>query len=329
VDAVVEGTVLRSGNQVRITAQLVQAAEDRHLWAESYERDLRDVLALQGEVARDIAGHIEIKLTRQEQARLASPHRVNPEAYEAYLKGRHSMENWTANGMKLANRYFEQAVEKDPNYAQAYSGLADSCALLVYYGYMPPKSAYPKCRAAAVKSVAIDDSLAEAHTSLAAFKEYFDLDWPGAKSEFQRAIRLNPSYALAHDWYSDYLMNVGQAKEAAAEATIYKELDPLSPGSYAWMGQIFYFTRDYDRAIEQFQRALDLDPNHVEAHCRLGDAYTQKGVYKQARAELATALSLSGRNARFLAALGRSYAMSGKRSEAVRVLTELIDNYII
>jgi tetratricopeptide (TPR) repeat protein len=174
-----------------------------------------------------------------------------------------------------------------------------------------------------VKSVAIDDTLAEGHTSLAAFKEYFDLDWPGAKSEFQRAIQLNPNYALAHDWYSDYLMNVGQAKEAAAEATIYKELDPLSPGSYAWMGQIFYFTRDYDRAIEQFQRALDLDPNFAEAHCRLGDAYTQKGLYKQARAELEAALALSGRSPRFLAALGRSHAISGKRSEAARVLNEL------
>jgi TolB-like protein/DNA-binding winged helix-turn-helix (wHTH) protein/Flp pilus assembly protein TadD len=230
VDAVVEGTVLRSGERVRITAQLIQAPADKHLWAESYEGDLHDTLALQKEVASAIAGQIRIELTPKEQAGLKNAKVVNPEAYEAYLKGRYFWNRRTADGLKRAVDYFDQAIQKDPNYAQAYAGLADSYDLLGdwEYGVLAPNEAYPKAKAAAVKALELDNTLGEAHASLAFSLDVFDWDWGSAEREFRRAIALNPGYATAHHWYAWHLSEMGRNSEAIAEMRKAENLDPLS-----------------------------------------------------------------------------------------------------
>src|SRR5579863_9905882 len=229
VDAVVEGTVVRSGEQVRITAQLIQAPADKHLWAESYEGNLRDTLALQSKVAGAIAEQIRIKLNPQEQAALTHAKMVNPEAYESYLKGRYFWNKRTAEGLKAALAYFNQAIEEDPTYAQAYSGLADTYVLLGdwEYGVLAPKEAYPKARAAAIRALELDNTLSDAHTSLASMG-MFDWDWQSAGAEYRRAIELNPGYATAHQWYSWHLNLLGRKSEAIAEMRKAVSLDPLS-----------------------------------------------------------------------------------------------------
>src|SRR5262249_47725949 len=228
VDAVVEGTVLRSGDQVRITAQLIQAADDKHLWAQSYQGDLRDTLALQNQVARAIAEQIRISLNPQEQAALARNKVVNPEAYVSYLKGRYFWNKRTADSLKAAEAYFEQALDEDPNYAQAYSGLADTYALLGdwQYAVMPAREALPKAKAAALKALQLDGDLGEAHNSLAFCLDGFDWDFASAEKEYKRAIELNSGYATAHHWYAWHLSLVGRNTEAIAEMKKAQNLDP-------------------------------------------------------------------------------------------------------
>src|ERR1700735_5024966 len=230
VDAVVEGTVLRSGDQVRITAQLIQATADRHLWAQSYEGELRDTLALQNRVASAIADQIRINLTPQEQAALKSAKAVNPEAYQSYLKGRYFWNKRTADGLKAALAYFNQAIEEDPKYAKAYSGLADTYALLGDWQYrvMTPKEAFPKAKAAAIKALELDSQLGEAHNSLAFVLDGFDWDLNSGGNEFRRAIELAPGYATAHHWYAWHLSLLGRYDEAIAEMRKAENLDPLS-----------------------------------------------------------------------------------------------------
>jgi TolB-like protein/DNA-binding winged helix-turn-helix (wHTH) protein len=230
VDAVVEGTVLRSGDQVRITAQLIEASTDKHLWSQSYAGELRDTLSLQNRVAGAIADQIRINLTPQEQATLKNVKVVNPEAYESYLKGRYFWNKRTADGLKAALAYFKQAIEEDPKYAQAYSGLADTYALLGdwEYGVLAPNEAYPKAKAAAIKALELDNTLSEAHTSLAFSLDVFDWDWESAEREFRRAIELNPGYATAHHWYAWHLSEMGRNSEAVAEMRKAENLDPLS-----------------------------------------------------------------------------------------------------
>ena len=323
VDAVVEGTVLRSGDRVRINAQLIVVSPEKHLWAEEYERDLRDVLALQGEVAGAIANRVQVELTPQERTRLSSARPVKPEAYEAYLKGRHYFEIGTADSLSLALPDFQQAVEKDPGYAPAYCGLADSYALLSFFGYMSLESAYPKWKASAMKALEIDDMLAEAHHELAELRTYHDFDWPGAKVEYERAIELNPGFADAHIGYSDYLVAMGQSDEAIKEAKRASELDPLSPPVHTLFGNALYFAGAYDQALERLRKALDLDPKFAEAHALSGEAYAQKGMFHAAEAEFQRGLAVSGENPRYLAFLAHGYAMTGKRAEAHRALSEL------
>src|ERR1700677_4555417 len=231
VDAVVEGTVLRSGDQVRITAQLIEASTDKHLWSHSYEGELRDTLALQDRVARAIAEEIQINLTPREQAALKSVRAVNPVAYESYLKGRYFWSKRTADGLKVALAYFNQAIEQDPNYARSYSGLADTYALLGdwQYAVMTPKEAYPKAKTAALKALELDSSLGEVHNSLAFVLDGYDWDLDAGGKEFRRAIELSPGYATAHHWYAWHLALLGRGKEAIAEMEKAKDLDPISP----------------------------------------------------------------------------------------------------
>jgi TolB-like protein/DNA-binding winged helix-turn-helix (wHTH) protein/Tfp pilus assembly protein PilF len=323
VDAIVEGAVLRADERVRISAQLIQAVPEQHLWAESYERDLSRVLALQGEVARAIASKIKVTLTPQEEARLAGARPVNPEAYEAYLKGRYFWNKRTEEGFKKGIEYFQQAIEKDPGYALAYAGVADSYLVLADWAYLAPDEAYPTARVAATQALETDDSLAEAHTSLAYIRYVRDWDWSGAERQFKRAIELNPNYANAHQWYAEYLSAVGRHDKAIAEIKRAQELDPLSLIINAVGGWVFFKARQYDQAIEQCRKTLDMDPDFIPAHYYLGLAYVQKEMYGEAISHYQQAVTLSGTSTAIVGALGHAYAVSGKSGEALKVIDEL------
>jgi TolB-like protein/DNA-binding winged helix-turn-helix (wHTH) protein/Flp pilus assembly protein TadD len=325
VDAVVEGTVLRSGDQVRITAQLIEAATDKHLWSQSYEGQLRDTLALQNQVARAIADQIRINLNSQEQAALKSVRVVNPEAYESYLKGRYFWNKRTADGLKVALAYFNQAIEQDPKYAQSYSGLADTYALLGdwQYAVMTPKEALPKAKAAATKALELDSTLGEAHNSLAFCLDGFDWDFPSAGKEFQRALELNPGYATARHWYAWHLSLMGRYDEAIAEMRKAENLDPLSLIINADLAEILLLAHSYDESIRQSRKTIEMDPNFALAHNQLGQAYLQKHMNDEAVAELQEAVQLSADSPTCLANLARAYAASGKKSEAAKLLTDL------
>ena len=325
VDAVVEGTVLRAGDQVRITAQLIDASTDKHIWSHSYEGDLRDTLALQDQVARAIAEQIQINLTPREQAALKSVRVVNPESYESYLKGRYFWNKRTADGLRVALAYFNQATEEDPNYAQAYSGLADTYALLGdwQYAVMTPREAFPKAKTAALKAVELDSSLGEAHNSLAFVLEGFDWDLDSGGKEFRRAIELNPGYATAHHWYAGHLALLGQYDEAIAEMKKAQSLDPLSLIINADLAELLVLAHSYDEAIAQSRKTIEMDPNFAMAHNQLAQAYLQKHMYDQAVAELQNAVQLSGGSPTCIANLARAYSLSGKRSEAMKLLNDL------
>src|SRR5580698_1655472 len=325
VDAVLEGAVLRSGNQVRITAQLIRAATDKHLWAKSYEGDLKDTLMLQKQVARSIAGEIRIELTPREQAALQHLQQVNPEAHEDYLKGRYFWNKRTPDGLKDAINYFIQAIEKDPNYAPAYAGLADSYALAGdwQYGIVPPNEAYPKAKAAATKAIALDSALGEAHISLAWCLDGFDWDWESAGREFTRGIELSPSYATGHHWYGWHLAVLGRHGEAVAELEKAESLDPLSLIIGADLAEELLIAHRYDESVKQSRKTMHMDPFFALTHYVLGEAFVQRHKYNEGIAELQKAIELSQRSTAFNANLAYAYALSGRRNEAVKILNDL------
>jgi len=325
VDAVVEGTVLRSGNRVRITAQLIQADGDKHLWARSYEGELRDTFALQNEVASAIAGQIRAKLNRTEDAGLKNAKAVNPEAYEAYLKGRYFWNKRTGDGLKKAVDYFNGALEKDPAYAPAYAGLADSYALMGdwEYGVLAPQEAFPKAKAAATRALELDDTLGEAHTSLAFCLDVFDWAWDSAEREFKRAIQLSPDYATAHDWYAWHLITLGRKTEAIAEMKKAESLDPLSLIVSADMADILLIARLFDESTQQSRRTIEMAPEFAVAHYQLAQALAQQHRFSEAIAELQKAIAFSGGNKTFKSTLAYTYAMSGKRNDAANILRDL------
>jgi len=325
VDGVVEGTVLRSGNQVRITAQLLKASDDKHLWSRSYEGDFRDALALQNQVARSIAEEIRINVSPREQTELKSVKVVNPQAYESYLKGRFFWNKRTADGLKVAAAYFNQAVEEDPKYPQAYSGLADTYALLGdwQYAVMTPKEALPKAKAAAIKALELDNNLGEAHNSLAFCLDGFDWDFAAAEKEFRRAIELNPSYATAHHWYAWHLSLLGRNSEAISEMKKAKDLDPLSLIINADLAELYLIAHSYDESIQQSRRTIEMDANFALAHNQLAQAYLQKQMFGEAVGELQRAIKISGGSPTFTANLARTYAAMGRRNEAIELLDDL------
>jgi TolB-like protein/DNA-binding winged helix-turn-helix (wHTH) protein/Flp pilus assembly protein TadD len=325
VDAVVEGTVLRSGDRVRITAQLIRAAAETHLWSQSYEGELRDTLALQSQVANAIADQVRITLKPQERTALNNVRRVTPEAYESYLKGRYFWNKRTAAGLKVALAYFDQAIDEDPQYAPAYSGLADTYALLAdwEYGVMTPKEALPQAKAAATKALELDGTLGEAHTSLAFCLDVFDWDFDSAGKEFRRAIELSPSYATAHQWYAAHLILSGRNDEAIAEMRKAENLDPLSLIISADLADFLVIAHSYDESIQVSRKAIEMDPEFALAHNQLGQAYLEKHMAGEAIAELRTGVQLSGDSPTIVANLARAYVASDKRSEALKLLSEL------
>ena len=323
VDAIVEGSVERVGDRVRISAQLIHAPTDRHVWSRSYEREMQNVLAMQGEVAQAIVAEIRTNVSPRKQAPQASARDIDPQAYELYLKGRYFWNKRTDEGLRKALEYFQRAVSKDPRDPRGHAGIADSYLMLAEYGTFPARDAVPKAKAAALKALELDDSLAEAHASLAALKEDYDWDWPGAEKEFKRALELNPSYATSHQWYAEFLAEMGRFNEAVDEITRARELDPLSLIVNTVVGEIFYESRQNDQAIQQLRRTLELDPNFAEAHRLLGETYLQLSKHDEAVAELQTALALSGGSVQNEAFLGQAYGLAGRKSEARAVLNRL------
>jgi len=325
VDAVVEGTVLRSGNRVRITAQLIEASTDKHLWSQSYDGELRETLTLQNNVAKAIADQIRINLNPTEQAALKKVADVDPEAYESYLKGRYFWNKRTADGLSKAIDYFSEAIKRKPDYAQAYAGLADSYALAGdwKYGLLSPREAYPKAKAAAAKALALDDTLGEAHISLAFCLENFDWDWESAGREFTRGIELSPRYAIGHEWYGWHLAALGRHGEAIAEVEKAESLDPLSPSIGADLAEEFLVAHRFDEAIRQIRKTIILEPFFGPGHYVLGQALIQKHDYNEAISELQKAIELSPGSTAFTANLAYAYAVSGMRDEAAKKLNNM------
>ena len=325
VDAVVEGSVLQSGGKVRITVQLFEAKTERSLWAHSYEQDLGDVLTLQSEVASAIVNEIQVKLTPGEKVRLATARTVDPEAYRAYLYGRHYWNQRSPEDIQRGIEYFQRAIAKDPTYAPPHTGLADAYALLGSIGIdvLPPREAMPKAKAAALEAVKLDETLAEGHTSLAYARQSYDWDLDAAEREFKRAIELNPGYATAHHWYAHFFLAKGQPEQALAEIRRAQTLDPLSLIINIGVGWCYYHAHRYDEAIQQYKATLELNPNLSLTHVTLAMAYEGKQLYSDAIAEYNKGLALPGSRAFALAGLGRAYVLSGKHREAQQVLNEL------
>jgi TolB-like protein/DNA-binding winged helix-turn-helix (wHTH) protein/Flp pilus assembly protein TadD len=325
VEAVVEGSVLRSGERVRITAQLIRVPADEHMWGQSYEGDLRDTLALQSKVAQDIAEQIRATLNGQEQAALQKSKAVSPVAYEAYLKGRYFLNKRTRDGLSKAIEYFGSAIERDPTYAEAYSGLADAYALSGdwKYGLLSPQDAFPKARAAATKALALDESLGEAHASLAFALDLYGWDWEAAETEYKRAIKLKPGYATAHQWYSWHLIMMGRNSEGMSEIRKAESLDPLSLIISADIADALCVAHLYDEAVQQSKKTLEMDPHFAVGHYELGQAYVQKHMYDEAIAEFQRAIELSGHSGAFDSSLAHVFAVSGRKEEAIKIVQEL------
>jgi len=320
VDGVIEGSVLRSGGTVRITTQLVEAKSDKQLWARSYTRELRDVVQLQSELAHDIAEEIRITVTPQEQQRLAATRTVDPQAYEAYLKGRFHWNKETPESLREARKYFEQAISVDPKYAPAYAGLAD-----FYWATdeLKPQEAMRLAKQNALKALDLDNELAEGHKTLAMVKFYADWDWAGAETEFRRALELNPNYSEGHRLYSVYLSELGRGQEALKEVQTAQRLDPLSLTAAVTVGWAYYYARQYDRAVELCRYVIDLDPNFFQGHDCLGSAYLAERNFTDAIGECQRSVSGSGHAPIREASLGRAYALAGKSAEARQILGEL------
>jgi len=324
VDTIVEGSLVQERHQIRVHAQLIRAATDEHIWAGEYQREYQGILEVQEEVARNIVEQIELNLTPEERARLASRPPVDPQAYENYLKGRYYFSQRTKDALQKSIASFQQAITSDPAYAPAYSGLAEAYAMLGFRGGLPSNNALSGAKKAALKAIELDDSLAEPHASLAFIWETYDWDWPGAERQYKKALELNPGYAQAHNWYAGYLTYTGRLNEGITEAMRARELDPLSlPLNNALAGRLLAGGR-YDEALRQVQQTLELDDHFAPAHQTLGWVYLHSGKQSEAIREFQDALELSGAaDMDIQLDLGFAYAVSGRREEARRILVKL------
>ena len=323
VEGIVEGTVMRFGDRVRISAQLIHAPTDTHLWAESYERDLRDVLQLQAEVAQAIAREVQVKLTPQEQAQLAQVRSVEPDAYEAYLKGRYHWNKRSGDALTKGAECFQQAIEKDPSYAAAYAGLADCASSAGWFGYLSPDEGCGMGKRLALKALEMDPNLAEAHTSLAQATVHYDYDFAAAEREFTRSIEFNPRYATAHSYFSMLLAATGRFEEGVSESKQAIHLDPPSLLINAVLGWVHWCAHQYDQVLDQAKKTLELDPNFLPALYLLGAASTFKGMHEPAIAAFQKAVDLSSGGATYVAGLGWAYAHAGERGDARIILERL------
>jgi TolB-like protein/tetratricopeptide (TPR) repeat protein len=320
---ILEGSVQRAGDQVRVNVQLINAVTDAHLWAETYDRKLTDIFAVESEIAKTVADTLQAKLTGSEQHALAARPTENTQAHQLYLKGRFFWNKRTGNDLKKSIDYFEQAIAADPNYALAYAGVADAYVLLPGYSGGNPRDCYPKAIAAAKKALELDDTLAEARTSLALAIWYYDFDFSQANREFQRAIELNPNYAIAHQQYGNNTLSaIGRFNDAIAEGKRAVELDPLSLVINADLGVDYYYARRYDEAIAQLRKLLEMDPGYYFAYVTLGEALEMKGARDAAIAEYQKARALND-DPLVLALLAHAYGLSGNKMEAEKILDQL------
>ena len=324
VDGIVEGTVLRSGNRVRISAQLVDAHTDTHLWAENYERDLHDVLTLQSEVAQAIAREVQVKLTPHDQAHFAQVRRVDPDAYEAYLKGRHYWNKRSRDGFGKAVEYFQQAIAKDSAYAAAYTGLADALSIMGLWGLVAPEEGYGRAKRLALQALELDGGLAEAHTSLAWAMSHYDYDFLAAERGFERSLELNPRYATGHLWFGMTLAVMGRYEEAYSELQRAIRLDPDWSNTHFGLAFVYWSGRRYHQAIERCKKALELDSNSVQALFMLGISCAANSLYQPAITALLKAVELSNNAPVPIASLAAAYALAGNTDEARKLLHELL-----
>ena len=325
VETLVEGSVRRLGGTLRITAKLVDARNEESLWSQQYDRSIDDIFAIQTDIAHQTAEALNLEILMRDRQGIERRSTRSIDAYQSYLKGRYFWNQRNKEALDKAVGYFRQSLEKDPGYPLSYAGLADTYAVLALLEFVAPRDAYPEARKMVEKALAIDDGLAEAHTSLALIRFQYDWDWIGSEKEFKRAIELNSNYAPAHHFYADLLKAQGRFDEAMHQIGLAQELDPLSLAISTGVGHVLYLSRRYDDSIRQYARTVELDPNFMQTHLWFGRPYLQKGMYSEAIAELQKAVSLSGESTVALAMLGHALASAGKKDEADRVMQKLVE----
>ncbi len=323
VATVLEGSVRKANDKIRISVQLVEAANEEPRWSQTYDRDLRDVFAIQSDIAKSIAQALREHVLDEAPAPSAATTTRSTKSYVNYLRGRQLWNKRTEPDLKQAIGFFEASLKSDHNYARAYTGIADAYAALALLEFMPPNEAFPKAREAVSQALALDAGLVDAHTSLGLIKFQYDWDWVGAEQELRKAIDINPNYALAHHYFADYLKAMGRFDEAIEQIEKAQELDPLSLAINTGVGHVLYLSRQYDRAIEQYRRAVDLDPSFMATHLWFGRPYLEKGMFDEAIAELETAVALSGESTLALAMLGHGLASAGRTEQALQILERL------
>jgi DNA-binding winged helix-turn-helix (wHTH) protein/tetratricopeptide (TPR) repeat protein len=323
VESILEGSIRLAGDRIRVTVQLISVLDGSELWAEKFDERFTDVFAVEDRVSERVADALKIQLTEAEKELLRKRYTVNPDAFQSYLKGRYYWNKRTSDGIKKGIEHFDSAIEQDPLYALAYTGLADCYSLLSLHGVLQPREAFTRAKAAASRALEIDDQLAEAHASLAYANLYYEWDWAAAERGFKRSIDLSPNYATAHHWYHEYLVLRGRIDEATEEINKAQQLDPLSPAINAALALPLLNSGQYHQGITALKRVIELDPGFYRGHFFLGIAYTLMGLYEMAFAELQDAVSLSENGTRAVAVLGWAYAVAGKRDEALAVMDEL------
>ena len=326
VGTVLEGSVRVAGKKLRITAQLIDAGTEEHLWSETYDRNLEDAFAIQTDIAKRITKALRVRVLQSETLRLEKKAIRVPDSYALYLKGRHSLNTRTEKGLKDAIHQFESSIKRDPKFALAYTGLADAYAILASYSleYVPPQEGFPKAKTAAEKALSLDDHLAEAHASLGLVKFYYEWDWNGAEAEFKKALELNPGYAQAHQYYADFVKSFGRFDEALGEMRKALVLDPLSFSINTGIGHVLYLSRQYDLAIDQYRKVVESDPSFVPARLWFGRPYLQKGMFKEAIEQVEEAVKLSHETTVSLATLAQAFAAAGRIADAKKLLDKLL-----
>lgn len=321
VGTVIEGSVRKAGNNLRITVQLIDSESGDHLWSESFDRELKDIFVIQTEISKTVAEALKVRILPAEKERLDKRLTEDLDAYTLYLKGRFCWNERSRDSLMKAVKYFEDAIKKDPNFARAYTGLADCYVVLVNHRYLPQKEGYSKARNALTKALSLDGTLAEAHTSLGNILSN-EWNWSKAEHEFSEAIKANPNFAKAHHWYSIHLLSLGRIKEAIDQLKIAEDLDPLSPIIHAYAGGLFIYARQYDEAMKELDRSLELDPNFVPAHANRSDACLAKEMFDEALAELQWVMRRVPATTHWRVELGFVYAISGRKKEAEQILKE-------
>ncbi len=322
VDSVLDGTIQRSGDGIRVTVQLLRVSDGVPLWADKFDEQFTDIFTIQDSISEQVTRALALKLSSDERSKLAKRYTDNTEAYQAYIKGRYFWDKRTEEGLKIGIEHFQKAIELDPTYALAYAGLADSYNMLSYYGNTPPGQNFPRARGAATRALELDDTLAEAHTSMAYVKMVYEWDWTGAETEFKRALELNPNYMLAHLWYAEYLRMMGRYEESIAQGEISLRLDPLSVMAHTNLGRTYLMARQPEKAIEHFAEALTFEPTNAFAQISLGRSYAEQGKFDEGIAICKKAQQLSDGGAATVV-LGYIYSLQGRPEETRKILREM------